>query len=322
MTHYGENVLTVTALAKRFPNGNGIHNVSFSVPAGSVTGFIGANGAGKSTTLRCILGLVKPDAGEIRLFGETWSRTARARIGFLPEERGLFAHERARDTIAFQWRLKGMARREAYAAADRLLERAGLGEQQNDRIGSLSKGNAQRVQVLSALVHRPRLLVLDEPLSGLDPAAQADMLSLFAEFRAEGGAILFSTHGMAAAEGFCDRVVMLANGRTVFEGALSEVSRAGAEGAIVSTADVAGLRETLAEIGGQMRPLPSAAGEAARWRVVLPLHVTNSALARALARHGVALNALQPVKPDLETAFWNFAAAPSSQPVALQREAA
>ncbi len=257
-----------------------------------------------------------------RLFGETWSRRARTRIGFLPEERGLFAHERARDVIAFQGRLKGMAQREAYSAADRLLERAGLGERQNDRIGSLSKGNAQRVQVLSALVHHPRLLVLDEPLAGLDPVAQAGMLSLFAEFRTEGGAILFSTHRMAAAEDFCDRVVMLANGRTVFEGALSEVSGAGAEGAIVSTADVAGLRETLAEIGGQMRPLPSAAGEAARWRIVLPLDVTNSALSLALARHGVALNSLQPVKPDLETTFWNLAAAPPFQPAALQREAA
>jgi ABC-2 type transport system ATP-binding protein len=185
----------------------------------------------------------------------------------------------------------------------------------------LSKGNAQRVQVLSALVHRPRLLVLDEPLSGLDPAAQADMLSLFAEFRAEGGAMVFSTHAMAAAEGFCDRVVMLADGRTVFEGTLAEASQAGARGAIVATGDAAGLRATMAEIGGQIRPLPSAIGEDPRWRVVLPAHVTQAALTRALSQRGVSLSALQPAKPDLETAFWNFAAAPAFQ-TPQQREAA
>src|SRR6185369_9354471 len=137
----------------------------------SVTGFIGVNGAGKSTTLRCIMGLLEPDAGEIQLFGAAPSRAARARIGFLPEERGLFPHERAREAIAFHGRLKGMRRRDALDAADRLLERIGLGARRYDRLANLSKGNAQRVQVLCALVHEPQLLLLDEPLSGLDPVA-------------------------------------------------------------------------------------------------------------------------------------------------------
>src|SRR5580765_1089885 len=127
------DLLRVSALARRFAGGNGISNVSLSVPAGSVTGFIGVNGAGKSTTLRCIMGLLRPDTGSIDLFGAPAGRASR---------------------------------KEAFAGADRLLERIGLGARRHDKLSSLSKGNAQRVQILCALVHEPQLLLLDEPLSG------------------------------------------------------------------------------------------------------------------------------------------------------------
>jgi len=181
------DLLRITGLAKRFRGGGGLDNVSLCVPAGTVTGFIGVNGAGKSTTLRCALGLLAPDAGDIRLFGAPFSPAARRRIGFLPEERGLFPHERVRDAIAFHGRLKGMTRPAAFVAADRLLERVGLGARKHDHIAALSKGNAQRVQVLAAMVHDPELLLLDEPLSGLDLIAQSELLSLLAEFRSRGG---------------------------------------------------------------------------------------------------------------------------------------
>src|SRR5258708_1493287 len=128
MQNPAENdLLRIRALAKRYPGGGGICDVSLSVPAGSITGFVGANGAGKSTTLRCALGLIRPDAGRVELFGESASLAARAQIGFLPEERGLFPHEQAREAIAFHGRLKGMGRRQALIAADGLLERIGLG---------------------------------------------------------------------------------------------------------------------------------------------------------------------------------------------------
>ncbi len=302
-----EPALEIVALAKHFQGGGGITDVSFVVPPGSVTGFIGVNGAGKSTTLRCVLGLFRPDAGRIRLFGAPASRAARNRIGFLPEERGLFPHERARDAIAFHGRLKGMRRQDALAAADRLLERIGLGDRKTDRLASLSKGNVQRVQVLCALVHEPRLLLLDEPLSGLDLVAQSEMLALLAEFRGRGSAILFSTHSMAAAESICDRVVMLSAGRTVFEGAVSEASRLAPHGAIVVTDDAAGLAQAAEELGGKIFPLAGALGEAGRWRVTLPINVTHPALIRALAKRGVPLFAFQPMKPDLEGAFWHVA---------------
>jgi ABC-2 type transport system ATP-binding protein len=283
------DLLKITGLAKRFRGGGGVSDVSFSVPAGAVTGFIGVNGAGKSTTLRCALGLLKPDTGQISLFGASFNLTARRRVGFLPEERGLFAHERARDAIAFHGRLKGMARKAALASADRLLERVGLGARKNDRIASLSKGNAQR------------------PLSGLDLIAQSELLSLLAAFRARGGGILFSTHSLAAAESICDRVVMLSAGRTIFEGAVIDASALAPHGAIVVTADAEGLGAAAAMLGGHIVPMAGAMGGAARWRVVLPRYITHPALIRALSERRVPIFAFEPIKPGLEGAFWHLA---------------
>jgi ABC-2 type transport system ATP-binding protein len=303
----GMDLLRVSGLARRYAGGNGISNVSLSIPAGSVTGFIGINGAGKSTTLRCVMGLLIPDAGEIQLFGAPAGRVSRARIGFLPEERGLFPHERARDAIAFHGRLKGMRRKDALGAADRLLERVGLGARKHDRVASLSKGNAQRVQVLCALVHDPVLLLLDEPLSGLDPVAQTEMLSLLAEFRGRGGAVLFSTHSMAAAENVCDRVVILSAGRTMFEGSLPDAAALSPHGAVVVTADSEKLAAAASAIGGTIVPMAAGIGEAGRWRVILPRNVTHPALIRALAEHHVPIYGLQPIEENLESAFWNLA---------------
>lgn len=314
MSTAANRFLQVSSLAKTFGGGRGVQDVSLSVARGAITGFIGVNGAGKSTTLRCIMGLLRPDGGTIDLFGGPADAHSRRRVGFLPEERGLFPRERARDVIAFHARLKGVGRKEAFARADQLLERIGLGGRQSARIESLSKGNAQRVQILCALAHRPDLLILDEPLSGLDPIAQSDLLGLFAEFRAGGGAILFSTHSMAAAESLCDSVVVLAGGRTVFEGPVAAAGGHAPHGAVVVTSDEAGLLAAAASIGGQAFPVaatdgPARIGEAGRWRVVLPREVTHPALMRALAEHSVPIFAFEPIKADLEGAFWALAGA-------------
>jgi len=298
----------VDGLAKRFAGGSGINSVSMRLPRGAVTGFIGVNGAGKSTTLRCVMGLLKPDAGRIEIFGQNADARTRRKVGFLPEERGLFPRERVREVIAFHARLKGLAKSDAYRAADRLLERIGLTERRRSRISELSKGNAQRVQILCALAHDPDLLILDEPFSGLDPLAQSEIFSLFAEFRAGGGAILFSTHAMAAAESLCDQVVILAGGRTVFEGRIDEAAAASPHGAVVVTADEAGLAAAAQAVGGRLAPMAARIGEAGRWRVVLPQDVTHPALMRALAERGVPILGFEPIKPDLEGAFWDLAA--------------
>jgi ABC-2 type transport system ATP-binding protein len=306
MSVHGGDLLKITGLAKRF-TGGGLCDVSLSVPQNSITGFIGANGAGKSTTLRCVLGLLRPDAGEIRLFGAPADASARNRIGFLPEERGLFPYERPREAIAFHGRLKGLKKRDALKRADDLLARMNLGSRANDRVETLSKGNVQRVHVLCALVHQPQLLLLDEPLSGLDPVGQAEMLSLIAEFRNRGGAVLFSTHSMAAAESICDRVVMLAQGRTVFEGALPDAAALAPHGAVVVTADAMGLANAVAAVQGKVFLIGPVTPETMRWRVVTPEHVPLPALIRTLAEYRVPIENFQPIRPGLEGAFWHLA---------------
>jgi ABC-2 type transport system ATP-binding protein len=323
MTPNEDFALQVQGLARRFENGAGVSDVNLSVRAGETVGFIGVNGAGKSTTLRCILGLLHPDQGAISLFGAPADAANRARTGFLPEERGLSPKDRARDVIAFNGRLKGLDKAFAYRRADELLERIGLGARKSARVHELSKGNAQRVQILCALAHKPDLLIMDEPLSGLDPVAQAEVLSLFAEFRGQGGAILFSTHSMAAAQNLCDKVVILSGGRTAFEGPLAEAAAHAPHGAVIVTDDPQRLHAACERVGAIASPMAAALGEASRWRVVLPAHVPHPALLRALADTQTPLFAFEPIKQDLEGAFWALAAppAPAQEPVPAPRGA-
>ncbi|HEV2363871.1 MAG TPA: ATP-binding cassette domain-containing protein [Caulobacteraceae bacterium] len=295
--------LEVRNLRKRFASGRGLEAISLTAPAGAITGFIGPNGAGKSTTARCVLGLLAPDSGDIRLFGAPPTPRARARIGFIPEERGLFAGERARAAVAFHGRLKGLSRREAMRRADALFERLGLGACRAARIGELSKGNAQKAQIACALVHDPELLILDEPLSGLDPIGQSEVIGVLAERARAGAAILLSTHAMAAAEAFCDRVVIVHAGRTVFEGAVAEAAARAAAGAIVATTDVGALAAAAVDLDAAL--VPAGPG---RWRVSLPAELTHPALLRALARRGVAISAFEPIRADLAGAFWTLTA--------------
>ncbi len=301
--------IEVVGLEKRYGAGTGVSDVSMTVPRGSITGLIGVNGAGKSTTLRSIMGLIRPDAGRLRLFGEPASQTTRDRIGFLPEERGLAPRDRARNVVAFHGRMKGLPRRAAYAAADQLLERVGLGGRVSARVEELSKGNAQRVQILCTLVHKPDLLILDEPLSGLDPVAQSEILALFAEFRAGGGSILLSTHSLSAVETLCDHLVMLSGGVTVFEGDLAQATERAPHGAIVVTSDPATLSTIAKRLGGTAAPLSASMGEAVRWRVLLPAHVPHPALLRALSERSVPVMAFEPIQKNLEGAFWSLAQA-------------
>ena len=301
--------LSVHRLAKRYRGGAGVRDVSFAVRRGAITGFIGVNGAGKSTSLKCVLGLLEPDDGEIRLFGEVANARSRRRIGFLPEERGLFPRERAREAIAFQARLKGVGKRDALKRADQLLDRIGLSSRRNARIEELSKGNAQRVQILAALAHQPELLILDEPLSGLDPIGQSEILSLFTEFASSGGAILFSTHTMAAAQSVCSEIVMISEGRTVFEGSLEQASEQAPHGAVIVTPDAEGLARAAQAVGGRTVLMATSIGDAGRWRVILPREVPHAALVRALAEFAVPILSFEPTKADLEGAFWQLAAA-------------
>ena len=175
------------------------------------------------------------------------------------------------------------------------------------RIGDLSKGNAQRIQLLCALAHGPSLLVLDEPFSGLDPVGQAEIQTLFSEHRAGGGSILLSTHGMATAEKLCDRVVILSGGRAMFEGEIEAATALAPYGAYVSVDDEAALLEIAASLGGKATPFPRKLGSRPRWQVHLPQTVPYVSLVHALAMRQVGVHAFEPIQASLEAAFWSIA---------------
>jgi ABC-2 type transport system ATP-binding protein len=212
--------IDAAGLVKRFGAKTAVAGVDIHVPAGSIFGFLGQNGAGKTTTLRMLLGILEPDAGSRRVLGSQTPLEVAPRIGYLPEERGLYPSMSARDAIAYMGALRGMPLRHARDRAEALLAEHGLGREAKSKIRTFSKGMAQKVQLLGTFVHAPDLIVLDEPFSGLDPVNQQDLETLIRAERTRGATILFSTHVMAHAERMCDGLVIIADGRTRFAGSV------------------------------------------------------------------------------------------------------
>jgi ABC-2 type transport system ATP-binding protein len=211
-------VVIAHALEKRFGRKQAVAGVDLAVPQGAIYGVLGPNGAGKTTTLRMLLGIIEPDGGARTVLGARHPREVSDRIGYLPEERGLYPSMKARDAIAFMGALRGLDWAEGRRRGTEMLEAAGLGQAATARIRTLSKGMAQLVQLLGSMVHRPDLLVLDEPFSGLDPVNQEKLEGLITAERDRGATILFSTHVMAHAQRLCDRLAIIAGGQRRFEG--------------------------------------------------------------------------------------------------------
>ena len=201
----GEYAVEAVDLVKDFAEKRAVDGVSLAVPAGSIFGLLGPNGAGKTTTLRMLLGIIEPSSGERRVLGRSRPIEAAHQIGYLPEERGLYPAMNAREGIAFMGALAELKLKEARRRADQLLEENGLGDWAKKPIRTLSKGMAQTVQLLGTLVHEPRLIVLDEPFSGLDPINQGKLERLIRNRAADGVTIIFSTHVIAHAERLCER---------------------------------------------------------------------------------------------------------------------
>ncbi|MFC6259052.1 ABC transporter ATP-binding protein, partial [Kocuria oceani] len=204
-----------------------VDDVSFTVAPGRMTGFVGANGAGKTTTMRMLMGVLRASSGQVLWDGRPVTAADRAGFGYMPEERGLYPKQGVLDQLGYLGRLHGMSRRDALAEAARLLERFGLAGRAKDRLESLSLGNQQKVQVAAALLHGPTALVLDEPFSGLDPAAVDAMVELLRERTARGVPVLFSSHQLELVDRLCDTLVVLSGGRVRAAGAADELRRAG-----------------------------------------------------------------------------------------------
>ena len=213
------SMLELDGITKRYGERLALDDVSFTVGDGRLTGFVGANGAGKTTAMRIILGVLASDAGTVRLDGSPVTEADRRRFGYMPEERGLYPKMRVLEQTVYLARLHGWAPAAARRNALELLERLGLGERVNDTIESLSLGNQQRAQIAAALVHRPEVLVLDEPFSGLDPMAVETVQTVLADAAASGAPVLFSSHQLDIVERLCDDLVIIAGGAVRAAGA-------------------------------------------------------------------------------------------------------
>jgi len=219
-------VLEFLGLVRRFGDVVALDDVSFAVKAGEMVGFVGPNGAGKTTAMRIALGVLSADAGEVRWRGRPVDAEMRRRFGYMPEERGLYPKMRVLDHLVYLARLHGLARDDARTQATRAIQTLGVADRSSSRIETLSLGNQQRVQLAAALVHRPEVLVLDEPFSGLDPVG-VDVLSGVLREQAAGGVpVVFSSHQLDLVERLCESVVLIHRGRIVASGLVSDLREA------------------------------------------------------------------------------------------------
>jgi len=286
--------VSASGLAKRFGDRRVVDGVDIAVPAGAVYGVLGPNGAGKTTTLRMLLGIIEPDEGQRSLLGYAHPRDASDLVGYLPEERGLYPAMKAREAIAFMGSLRGLDWKTGRVRAGELLEQAGLGHAADSKIRKLSKGMAQLVQLLGSVVHRPKLLVLDEPFSGLDPVNQERLEALILGERDRGATILFSTHVMAHAERLCDRLAIIAGGRRRFEGTVDEARS-------TLTARVRYRPRDPDRVTPELLPT-DAVREGGDWRFPMPDEGIEPVLGRLLAAGAGILN-LSIERPSLHEAF-------------------
>jgi ABC-2 type transport system ATP-binding protein len=290
--------LEMRSVTKRFGFFTAVRDLSLTVPQGSIVGFLGPNGAGKSTSLRMSLGVLSPDEGQVRLFGGAPDIDTLKRVGFLPEERGLYKKMSPRAIISYFARLKGMSASDSRKRADELLEVMGLGNFGRSRISKLSKGMAQKVQILSALAHRPDFLILDEPFSGLDPVNQQGLEDMIIEEHKRGATILFSTHVMEHAERLCDSIVMMARGRKVFDGTLDQAFGALGRAALIGVEDGYDLNAAISPKGFTENEL---AGD--HWRVSLSAQYDAQDALRAAIEAGAPITSFRPEEARLRDVF-------------------
>ena len=215
--------LKVENVTKRFGEFTAVENLSFQILPGRVFGFLGPNGAGKTTTIRMIVGITAPDEGRVELFGEKVSNKMQNRIGYLPEERGLYKKIKVLDQLRYFAALKGVSQSEADKRIDFWLDRMKLSDWKLKKTTDLSKGMSQKIQFISTVLHDPDLLILDEPFSGLDPVNVEFMLEVIEEFKTAHKTIIFSTHLMSTAERLCNDILLINKSRKVVSGTLREV---------------------------------------------------------------------------------------------------
>ena len=225
-------MLQITNLTKQFKKIKAVDNISLEVQKGDIYGFLGPNGAGKTTSIRMIMGIIKPDNGSIKLNGRDINTINRKKLGYLPEDRGLYQKQNLSEILYYFGCLKGLDKKDSKNRANLWLERFYLDDQKGRKIEELSKGNQQKIQFIIALLHDPQLIILDEPFTGLDPVNQILLKEVIKEKQEEGKTIIFSTHQMEQVERLCNNICLINKGNILLEGPLSDIRKSHSEDAI------------------------------------------------------------------------------------------
>jgi len=289
--------LQVEQVEKQYGDKRAVNGVSFSVEAGEIYGLLGANGAGKTTTMRMVLGLIYPDGGKILYQGKPYSSEQLRMLGYLPEERGLYPKVKINEQIIYLAQLRGMKRQDADKNLKRWLERFGVPEYYGKKVEELSKGNQQKIQFIAAVIHEPKILILDEAFSGLDPVNVELLKSTVKELRDAGTTMLFSTHRMEHVEELCRNITILHRGNPVLQGSLRDIKkRFPNERVVVSTE------------GGDIKGLETLAGvkQVIRHENGYEVLISDPAAAQAILKHAMAqgeVTRFQLMEPTLNEIF-------------------
>ncbi len=299
-----ESVLSLTNVEKTYGDFKAVDKVSISIPKGSIYGFLGPNGAGKTTTIRMILEIIKPSSGELSVLGHPSALDVRNRIGYLPEEKGLYKKMKVWAIIQYFAMLKGMNKQEAKNRAWELLEKYGLKDFAEAKVEALSKGMGQKVQVLSAVAHNPELVILDEPFSGLDPVNQTVLEDLINDLSDNGQTVIFSTHVMQHAERLCDHILLIAKGRKIFDGTIGEAKATIPRRVILETNDNI---DALKNIDGvnDIEPFDTDDNEvsAKQWQVQIAEQVNPQEILKTCFEQNINLNRFEFNEPSLHDVF-------------------
>lgn len=299
------SVLSLRNVSKTYGDFTAVNDVSLSIPKGSIYGFLGPNGAGKTTTIRMILEIIKPSDGNISILGKSSALDVRNRIGYLPEEKGLYKKMKVWALIQYFAMLKGMEKQAAKDQAWLLLEKYGLKDFAESKVESLSKGMGQKVQVLSAVAHEPELVILDEPFSGLDPVNQAVLEELITDMANNGQTVIFSTHVMQHAERLCDHILLIAKGQKIFDGTVDEAKATIPRRVMLESLDDV---SSLGDIGGvsevvRMEANDTQASSASQWQLQISEQLNPQDILRSCFERNISLSRFEFTEPSLHDVF-------------------
>jgi ABC-2 type transport system ATP-binding protein len=291
-------VVEVSNVFKSYADKVAVNDLSFSIAQGEMFGLIGPNGAGKTTTIRMMMDIIKPDSGEVMILGEKLTEASKNRLGYLPEERGLYRQLTVIDSIVYLASLKGMDRHSAEEKADGLLNQTGMLPHKGKKIEELSRGMGQIIQFIVTIIHDPELVVLDEPFAGLDPVNTELLKGIFVDLRNQGKAVILSTHQMNQVEELCDRILMIDNGRSVLQGNLTEIKSKYRSNSVIIDAE------------GNWGQIPGVAEKRTHkgyLELILDGNTTPKQVLERLVGTGVVINRFEVATPSLNEIFLKVA---------------